>query len=69
MVEKTISLTFVNLTPKQAKVLAQWYEGQGEQSAGIWFEEQGVDVPLTNCQRKGGYLEEDADGNLIVHCK
>lgn len=66
---KTVSVTFVNLSPKQAQTLADWYEGQGEQDAGVWFEVHGVDVPMTDVARKGGYLEKDSDGNLIVHCK
>lgn len=66
---KTVSLTFANLTPEQAKTFAEWYEGQGEQDAGIWFEDRGVTVPLTDVRRKGGYFEKDADGNVIVYCK
>ena len=39
---------FDGLTKEQAKQLANWYEGQGEQDASVWFECQDnpVEVPL-----------------------
>ena len=64
-----VSCTFVNLTPAQAETLADWYEGQGEQEAGIWFEENCEDrTPKTDCGRKGGPVEIDEDGNVVVYC-
>lgn len=60
---------FVGLTKKQAKILAEWYEGQGEQDASYWFEVAGVPTPITNCSRKGGYKEIDKDGNVIIYCE
>lgn len=65
-----VTCTFVNLTPAQAKTLPEWYEGQGEQDADLWFDENCEDrAPLTNVQRKGGYKEIDEDGNVTVFCK
>ena len=43
---------FENLTMKQAKELANWYEGQGEQDAQVWFEEKEVDVPTVDVHKK-----------------
>lgn len=60
---------FENLTPKQAKVLAEWYEGQGEQSAEYWFEEKRTKTPMTDCGRKGGYKEILENGDVVVYCK
>ena len=65
-----VSCTFVNLTLAQAKTLAEWYEGQGEQDADIWFDENCEDpTPMTDCARKGGYKEIDKDGNVTVYCR
>lgn len=61
--------TFNNLTPEQAKMLAEWYEGQGEQDASIWFEENDTSTPMTDCQRKGGYKKVHANGDVDVFCK
>lgn len=58
---------FENLTPAQAEVLASWYEGQGEQDADPWFEEQGVPTPYTD-SKKGFYSVLD-NGDVIVFCK
>ena len=68
--DSKVSCTFVNLTPAQAKTLASWYEGQGEQDAEFWFDENCEDpTPLTDCSRKGGYREIDDQGNVTVYCK
>ena len=44
--------TFKDLTVGQAKMLADWYEGQGEQDADVWFEvqgeEEGIKTPYTD---------------------
>lgn len=67
---KKVSCTFVNLTPAQAKTLAEWYEGQGEQDAEFWFDVNCEDSsPLVDIHRTGGYREIDADGNVIVYCR
>ena len=60
-----------NLTPKQAETFASWYEGQGEQDAGVWFDIHGVVTPMTDCQRKGGYREiNKKTGDVIIYiCK
>lgn len=39
------SVTFHNLTKKQAEQFAQWYSGQGEQDIGIWFDARDLPVP------------------------
>jgi len=39
--EKEYSLTIKGFkTPEQVKAFIEWYEGQGEQDAAIWFEAQ-----------------------------
>jgi hypothetical protein len=60
---------FENLTPKQAKVLACWFEGQGEQDCVVWFDDRDTPAPLADCGRKGGYREILPNGDVIVHCK
>ncbi len=60
---------FENLTKKQAKVLAEWYEGGGEQYADPWFEEHDIRAPLVDVARKGGYQKILKNGDVIVYCK
>lgn len=60
---------FENLTEKQAKILAEWFEGQGEQDCCVWFESRRVESPVTDVSRKGGYREILENGDVIVHCK
>lgn len=60
---------FENLTPDQAKILASWFEGQGEQNCEIWFDEHDVKAPLTDVQHPGGYMEILENGDVIVYCK
>ena len=55
-------------TLEQAKVFADWYEGQGEQNADVWFECRQLDTPITNCFREGGCIEVQGD-DVIVYCK
>lgn len=59
---------FENLTLEQAKILASWYEGQGEQDTSYWFEENDLETPMTDVRRKGGYMEIDGD-DVIVYCR
>lgn len=59
---------FEGLTLKQAEVFAEWYEGQGEQDAGVWFEDRDLETPMTDCGRKGGYKKVDGD-TVTVYCK
>lgn len=61
--------TFTNLTKEQAEILADWYCGQGEQDAMIWFEDRDIETPMTDCSRKGGHTEIDKEGNVTVYCK
>ena len=60
---------FENLTTKQAEVLASWYGGQGEQDAGVWFDDRDTPVPMTDCGRENGYKEILPNGDIVVHCK
>ena len=60
---------FENLTPKQAKILAEWFEGQGEQDCYDWFDNQDEKAPLTDVGRKGGCMEILDNGDVIVYCK
>ena len=60
---------FENLSPDQAKVLADWFEGQGEQDCVVWFVDRNVPAPLTDVRHEGGYREVLDNGDVIVHCK
>lgn len=56
------TVLFTNLTFEQAKMLAEWYEGQGEQNADIWFDCNKVSTPFVN------KIEVHGD-SIIVECK
>jgi hypothetical protein len=48
---------------KQAEEFVNWYEGQGEQNAADWFEENGLRAPVADVSRKGGCIcVEEIDG-------
>ncbi len=53
------------LTKKQAKALADWFEGQGEQDCAVWLEDRRVKCPHVDYEK--GWLEESGD-DIIVHC-
>jgi hypothetical protein len=59
---------FENLTAEQAKVLASWFEGQGEQDCVPWFDASATPPPLTDVQRQGGYREILPNGDVVVYC-
>lgn len=41
-------VVFENLTKRQAEVLVDWFEGQGEQDCVPWFEDRGVKAPFVD---------------------
>lgn len=57
---------FDGLTIEQAKLLAEWFEGQGEQDCVEWFEANCIEPPITDVIRDGGYREIVGD-DVIVH--
>jgi hypothetical protein len=59
---------FDGLTDKQAKTLAEWFEGQGEQDCSEWFAHRDTESPLTDVHRKGGYFTRQKNGDIVVHC-
>jgi hypothetical protein len=60
---------FENLSPEQAVMLAEWFEGQGEQDCIVWFEENDIEAPLTDVGRDGGYMEVENSGDVTVYCR
>lgn len=60
---KKVNLIFVNLSPDQAKVFAEWYSGQGEQNAYEWFENHSVETPLVV------KITKDDKENVVIECK
>ena len=62
-------LIIENLTPEQAKVFASWHEGQGEQDAGVWFEDRNVETPLTDVSRKDGWKIVHPNGDVTIWVK
>ena len=78
--EEMAKLVIENISIEQARELAHWYEGQGEQDADVWFEcqdhEPRLRAPLTdvgrgvvNGKRVGpGWMEESGD-TITIHCK
>lgn len=61
--------TFENLTPDQARILAEWFEGQGEQDCCVWFADRDTPSPITMVERPGGYREVLPGGDVIVYCR
>lgn len=62
-------LIIEGITAKQAKELARWFEGQGEQDAVPWFEANDVECPMSDCSRKDGCIITDKNGNVTLYCK
>ena len=60
---------FENLTEMQARVLAKWFECQGEQDCIPWCDDREVTRFFTDVERGGGYSEITPDGDVIVYCK
>lgn len=56
------------LTKEQAKHLADWFEGEGEQHCNEWLQNQGIKSPLVDVRREGGCFEMIGD-DTIVHCR
>lgn len=55
-------LIFENLTLEQAKELAHWYEGSGEQSADVWFDCRMLGrAPITNMKHEGGFMQVEGE--------
>lgn len=47
-----ISVTFEGFKSiKDAEIFVQWYEGQGEQDAEIWFECNDSTAPMVDCNK------------------
>lgn len=49
-------------------MFVDWYEGQGEQDADVWFSENDLEAPYVHIDRKGGWKEVKED-EIIVYCK
>jgi hypothetical protein len=59
---------FHSMTLEQAKTLAKWYEGQGEQDASVWFEIKGVEVPCVNTRNPKWFSVDEETQNVKVDC-
>lgn len=56
-----------NLTMAQAETFAEWYEGQGEQDACIWFDENCEDdAPMADNGKPGGCIVVDKENQTII---
>tara|TARA_R110000765_G_scaffold338826_1_gene429016 strand:- start:960 stop:1154 length:195 start_codon:yes stop_codon:yes gene_type:complete len=51
---------FDDLTMEQAKTLASWYSGQGEQDCAIWFEANG-DIPVPYVDDRKTKIDEESE--------
>ena len=56
-----------NLTMAQAKTLAEWYEGQGEQDANVWFDISGVPTPYVDVHK--GTNVNKVEETVTIFCK
>ena len=61
-------LVIENISLEQAEALAHWYEGQGEQDADVWLENNGLRSPLTDVGRKGGCIITEGD-TVTLYCR
>lgn len=61
-------LIIENISLEQAKALAHWYEGGGEQHAGDWLDAQDMKAPLTDVGRKGGWMKTEGD-TVTIYCR
>ena len=53
-------------TLDQAKELAHWYEGQGEQDADVWFECNDVKTPISKTNHPGGCIQVDEENETVI---
>lgn len=60
---------FEGLTAEQAKLMAEWFCGAGEQDCEPWFDANGVKSPVSNVRRDGGSREILDNGDVILHCR
>lgn len=60
-----------NITMNQAKVLADWYEGRGEQDAQCWFDENGngEDSPTVDVSNKKCKSIDKKNETVTLLCK
>lgn len=64
-----VDCIFRNLSKEQAIALAEYLdEGLGVMNYVHWFEEFGLNAPIADASREGGFIEEDKNGNLVVYC-
>ena len=66
MSDRSAQLIISNLTPEQAKTLASWFEGQGEQDCVVWFEARDIEAPMVDVHKKYKQLP---NGGLEIFCK
>jgi hypothetical protein len=62
-------LIIEGVTMKQAKTLAEWYEGQGEQDANVWFEIHDVPTPYTDVSHKNYMVIDKKNETVTIQCK
>lgn len=60
-------LILENLSMEQAKVFADYFEGQGEQDCIIWFDENKIESPITDVH-KSIIVNQEAQ-EVILFCK
>ena len=57
---------FEDLTMEQAKTLASWYSGQGEQDCAIWFDTGDIPVPYVDDVKTK--IDEETE-TVVIHCE
>lgn len=62
-------LIFDGLTLERAKVLAEWYEGQGEQNAEFWFEIRDMVAPIADVQAKDWLIVDKENQTVTMKVK
>lgn len=63
------SLIIRNLSLKQAKVLAEWFSGQGEQDCVPWFENNDIEAPTVDCSRNPWLEVNKTEKTVTFYCK
>ena len=49
-----------------AKMFCDWYEGQGEQDAHMWFDCNCLPPPMTNMRHPEGFCTVDEDTETVT---
>jgi hypothetical protein len=62
-------LIIKNITMNQAKVLASYYQRQGEQHAEVWFEDRNEETPIVDVSKRPWLIVDEKEETVTIICK